>query len=126
MSNSNYNKRLKRFANRLRKDSTKGEIRLWAELLRAGNMLGYKFNRQRPVLKYIADFMCKELKLIIEVDGYSHWNEKQFFRDQVRQKELEEHGYTLLRFSEKEVIQDLRNVESVIVSWIEKKRNEEE
>ena len=117
-SASDYNKHLKTYARNLRKSSTKGEIRLWTEVLRAKRMLGYTFNRQRPVLNYIADFMCKELKLIIEIDGYSHGSEKQYEYDLVRQSALEAAGYTVLRFSEKEVISDLRNVESAIEGWI--------
>ena len=70
--NNFYNKNLKPLARNLRNDSTKAEIRLWCELLSGKRMLGYGFRRQRPVGNYIADFMCKELKLIIEVDGYSH------------------------------------------------------
>lgn len=64
-----YNKSLQPFANKLRKEMTKAEVCLWKYVLRAGQMNGYKFRRQRPVLNYIADFMCKELRLIIEVDG---------------------------------------------------------
>lgn len=125
MSNHDYNKRLKGFARKLRKESTPGEVRLWTELLRARKMLGYSFNRQRPVLNYIADFMCKDLKLIIEIDGYSHWDEQQYERDQKRQRNLEAEGYTVLRFTEKQVMHDLRNVHSAIEYWIEKKQKEE-
>ena len=53
-----YNPKLKGFARQLRNNSTAMEIRLWSEVLRKGFM-GYSFNRQRPVLTYIADFMCK-------------------------------------------------------------------
>ncbi|MEW6620730.1 MAG: DUF559 domain-containing protein [bacterium] len=44
-------------------------------------MKGYHFRRQRPVLNYIVDFMCKELKLVIEVDGLTHHNEKTVEKD---------------------------------------------
>jgi hypothetical protein len=59
-SNNNYNKNLQPYANRLRKEMTKAEACLWKYVLRAGKMKGFQFSRQRPVLKYIADFMCKE------------------------------------------------------------------
>lgn len=98
-----YNKVLKELARNLRKNSTKAEIRLWSEVLRAGKMKGYPFLRQRPVLNYIADFMCKELKLIIEVDGATHNDEEQWYKDRERQKELEEYGFTVLRFSDDEI-----------------------
>jgi very-short-patch-repair endonuclease len=119
MSNNNYNRRLKPLARKLRKESTKGEVQLWTKVLRAGKMQGYRFNRQRPVLNYIADFMCKDLKLIIEIDGCSHRTDEQFKRDQKRQQELEEHGFTLLRFSEKEVLDNTWAVGRVIGDWIE-------
>lgn len=58
-----YNKSLQPFASENRKQMTKAEACLWKYALRAKQM-GYTFNRQRPVLNYVADFMCKELKLI--------------------------------------------------------------
>jgi very-short-patch-repair endonuclease len=69
-----YNIRLQPFAIKLRKDKTKAEACLWKYVLRAGQMKGYQFRRQRPVVDFIADFMCKELRLIIEVDGITHDN----------------------------------------------------
>jgi len=68
-NNYAYNKKLQPFANKLRKEMTKTEACLWKYALRASQMKGYQFRRQRPVLRYIADFLCKELKLVIEVDG---------------------------------------------------------
>lgn len=68
-NNHFYNRNLQPNANRLRKEMTKAEACLWKYVLRAGKMKGYGFRRQRPVLSYIADFMCKELMLIIEVDA---------------------------------------------------------
>ncbi|MDZ7719333.1 MAG: endonuclease domain-containing protein [Balneolaceae bacterium] len=114
-----YNKELKEIARKLRKNSTPAEIRLWTKLLRAKKMKGYQFLRQRPVLNYIADFMCKELKLIIEVDGESHESENQWYKDKSRQKELEDYGFTILRFLDEEVFKDLKNVSRVIEQWIE-------
>jgi very-short-patch-repair endonuclease len=60
-----YNKDLQAFANQNRKKMTKAESCLWKYVLSKRQMRGYQFGRQRPVLNYIADFMCKELKLII-------------------------------------------------------------
>ena len=114
-----YNRSLKDLARQLRNNSTKSEIRLWTELLN-GKKTGYTFHRQRPVLNYIADFLCKDLKLIIELDGYSHEFEQQWKKDKQRQIELEEAGFKVLRFSDDEVMKDLRNVESEIMHWIKK------
>ncbi len=79
---------------------TKAEACLWKYVLRAGSMMGFTFRRQRPVLSYIADFMCKELMLIIEVDGITHSYESFTKKDGIRQKHLEEAGFKLLRFSD--------------------------
>lgn len=68
----NYNPNLKSFARSNRKDMTKAETCLWKYLLGSRRLLGYRFNRQRPIGNYIADFMCKELMLIVEVDGLTH------------------------------------------------------
>ncbi|MDX1670908.1 MAG: DUF559 domain-containing protein [Balneolaceae bacterium] len=114
-----YNKELKELARQLRKNSTKAEVRLWTELLRGGKMNGYTFLRQRPVLDYIADFMCKELKLIIEVDGYSHHDEQQWWKDSEREKTLIDHGFHVLRFHDEEVMNDLENVRRSLEGWIE-------
>lgn len=71
-NNYHYNKNLQAYANQLRKNMTKGEACLWKYALSKKQMKGYQFRRQRPVLNYIADFMCRELLLIIEVDGITH------------------------------------------------------
>lgn len=114
-----YNRSLKDLARKLRNNSTKSEIRLWTEFL-SGKKTGYTFLRQRPVLNYIADFLCKELKLIVELDGYSHEFEQVWKKDKERQKELEKAGFKVLRFADEDVMKDLRNVESEIMHWIEK------
>lgn len=104
---------------------TKAEACLWKYVLRAGGMKGYTFRRQRPVLQYIADFMCKELMLIIEVDGLSHQFEDVIKKDEIRQKRLEEAGFTVIRFSDEEVLKDINNVSRAIeitVEEMEKKR----
>jgi len=80
-------------------------------------MLGYPFLRQRPVSDYIADFMCKELKLIIEIDGGYH-NDR-YEQDLVRTQNLNELGFTVLRFTNEEVQNQIVNVERAIVQWIE-------
>lgn len=82
-------------------------------------MRGFQFLRQRPVLNYIADFMCKDLILIIELDGITHDDEQQWKIDMERQKELEDFGFTVLRFTDEEVMNDIDNVEWAITGWIE-------
>ena len=120
-SNHYYNKNLQPYANRLRKEMTKAEACLWKYVLRAGKMKGFQFRRQRPVLIYIADFMCKELMLIIEVDGSIHLLEEVMKNDEIRQKALEAAGFTVLRFTNDEVLKNIQSVYSYLEDWIEKK-----
>ena len=115
------NKNLQPYANRLRKEMTKTEACLWKYVLRAGKLKGFQFRRQRPVLDYIADFMCKELTLIIEVDGLTHRWEETIKKDQIRQRALEVAGFTVLRFTDEEVLNNIQSVFSYIEDWIEKK-----
>jgi len=98
---------------------TKAEACLWKYVLKASQMKGYPFRRQRPVLNYIADFMCKELKLIIEVDGITHDNYSIQTNDRVRQKDLESAGFTVLRFEDGEVLTSIDVVRLTIGDWIE-------
>lgn len=113
-----YNKNLQPFANENRKQMTKAEACLWKYVLRAKQM-GYTFNRQRPVLNYIADFMCKELKLIIEVDGYTHLLDDVIKNDMIRQQRLENAGFRVIRFKDEEVLKEINSVSKVIVLTIE-------
>jgi very-short-patch-repair endonuclease len=120
-NNHFYNKNLQPYANSLRKEMTKAEACLWKYVLRASKLKGYPFRRQRPVLNYIADFMCKPLMLIIEVDGSIHDLEEVRQKDKVRQQALEESGFTVLRFTNEEVLTNIQWGQSYLEEWIEKK-----
>jgi very-short-patch-repair endonuclease len=102
---------------------TKAEFFLWKFVLKA-SFTGYKFRRQRPVLNYIADFMCIELKLIIEVDGYTHLSEQAKEKDKIRQKILEQHGFKVIRFTDGEVLKSLGWVNDKIMQTIKEFENE--
>ena len=115
--NNHYNINLKPLAKNLRHDSTKAEIRVWCEILSGKRLMGFGFLRQRAIGNYIADFMCKELNLIVETDSYSHNFKTE--EDKKRDKELQEMGFTVLRFSDREVMQDLKNVQRTLEIWIE-------
>jgi very-short-patch-repair endonuclease len=114
-----YNNRLKKFARENRKDLTKAEACIWKYLLSGRSLMGYQFRRQRPVLNYIADFMCKELMLIIEIDGYTHQFEHVAKNDIIRTKKLNAIGFTVLRFSDEEVLNDITNVSQSLCFYIE-------
>lgn len=102
-----YREDLKAKARELRKNSTLSEILLWQEI-KERKLLGYQFHRQVPMLDFIVDFYCHELKLVIEIDGSSH--NYTYDYDSYRQNELEKYGVKFLRFDDLEVKKDLQNV----------------
>src|SRR4051794_30834991 len=104
-----YDKTRKEFSKFLRNNSTLAEILLWKEL-RAGGMMGYTFNRQKPIDKYIVDFYCKPLKLVIEIDGSTHQHTGATIKDDIRQQRLESYGLTFLRFGDIQVKTSMANV----------------
>jgi very-short-patch-repair endonuclease len=114
-----YNKNLKSFARKHRNNSTKAEIRLWCELLRNKQMMGYSFLRQRPIDNFIADFYCKELKLVVETDGITHLSDENLSKDKLKDEKLKALGITVLRFWDDEVMNDIENVRRTIEIWIE-------
>ena len=89
---------------------TKAEACLWKYALKGRQLKGLQFRRQRPVLNFIADFMCQELRLIIEVDGWTHTQAEVAENDIKRQNELEEAGFIVLRFADDEVLKDINGV----------------
>ena len=121
-NNHGYNKNLRSNANKLRKEMTKAEACLWKYVLKAGMLKGYTFRRQRPVLRFIADFMCIDLKLIIEVDGITHHYDETVEKDNEKQKLLEQAGFTLMRFTDTEVLNDIGNVRRRLEFWIEENK----
>jgi len=116
-----YNPRLVSLAKALRKNMTLSEVLLW-DVLKQKKMLGYDFDRQKPIDEYIVDFYCKDLMLAIEIDGDSHDSEEAYDKDVKRQKRLEHLGVRFLRFDDLEVKKDMNNVIRVIENWIEKNR----
>jgi very-short-patch-repair endonuclease len=108
--NFRYNKNLQPLANQLRKSLTKSEACLWKYALRAKQLKGYPFRRQRPVLQYIADFFCKELLLIIEIDGITHDNEISHTKDIQREETLAQAGFKIVRFTDEEVLNNMAGV----------------
>ncbi len=96
---------------------TLSEVLLWNEL-KQKKMLGFDFDRQRPIDQYIVDFYCKELQLAIEIDGDTHIYKYDY--DEERQKSLEKLGIHFLRFEDIEVKKNINNVLRVIANWIER------
>ena len=123
-NNWHYNKKLQPFANKLRKDMTKAEACLWKYALRSGKLSYWQFRRQRPVLNYIVDFICKDLLLAIEVDGYTHEWEETINKDQKKDKDLKDIGFKVLRFNDEEVLNDMDNVIRTLEYWVKIRRKE--
>ena len=90
---------------------------LW-QALRDRQLGGYKFRRQRPVGKYFADFACVEAKLIVEVDGGQHFSQGGVTDDIRRTAELNQLGYHVLRFSNREVLMERESVLVCIFNWL--------
>jgi len=112
-----YNPKLRERARYLRKHATPGEIRLWQRIRR--KVLGVQFHRQVPIDNYIVDFFCHELRLVIEVDGFSHYFPEQYKYDMRRQARLLELGLRVVRFPEKEIMQNIDEVIDVLIEIIE-------
>jgi len=98
-------------ARELRNTPTEVERFLWRHL-RLRQIDGYKFRRQRPIGKYIVDFVCLEKFLVIEVDGGQHDGEN--FYDTERDSWLRSQGFTVLRFWNHEVLSGTEEVLAVI------------
>lgn len=105
----NYSPRLKNNSRSLRKSSTPQETVLWSKI-RNRNFHGLKFRRQHIIDRYIVDFVCLEKRIIIELDGCQHKREKDQNYDKNRSKYLEELGFTVLRFWNNEVNNNLNGV----------------
>jgi very-short-patch-repair endonuclease len=112
--------KLKGLARQLRKSSTKPESILWRRL-RDRRCSGFKFRRQQPVAGYVADFICFEKKLIIEVDGTQHGFDAQRQHDDKRDECLKSQGYTVLRFSNTDTKKNLDGVLQAIWSVLNAK-----
>ncbi|MBV4356462.1 endonuclease domain-containing protein [Pinibacter aurantiacus] len=112
-----YNPLLKELAKKLRSSMTFSEVKLW-NVVKNKKMLGYDFDRQRPIKNYIVDFYCKDLQLALEVDGITHASEIAVWKDEIRQREIEELGISFLRFNALDVVHDIENAQRTIENWI--------
>ena len=95
----------------LRRNQTKAEGKLWA-VLRGRGLSGFKFRRQQPVGRYVADFLCEEAKLIVELGSGKHADQVEY--DEGRTAVLEAFGYRVLRFWNNDVLEELDGVVETI------------
>ncbi|HEY2783514.1 MAG TPA: endonuclease domain-containing protein [Fimbriiglobus sp.] len=108
-----------RLARQLRREMTPAEVILWREL-RGRRFEGAKFRRQQPVGPFIVDFLCAELKLVIELGGDTHSGRE--VDDQARQESLEVEGFRVLRYTNPDIYDDLETVLNDIWSAIDAAR----
>lgn len=102
-----YNGKLIPFAQKLRKDATPQENHLWYDFL---SKYPVRFQRQKTIDNYIADFYCYQAKLIIELDGSQHYTEKVQEHDEIRTETLSKYGLSVLRFSNQDINNNFKNV----------------
>jgi len=100
-------------ARQFRKNPTDAERKLWSRL-RGKRLGGIKFRRQQPLGSYIADFYCSAAKMIIEIDGGQHGEPARRAHDAMRTQFLEAQGYSVLRFTNCEVMRETERVLDVI------------
>ena len=100
-------------ARALRQNMTEAERRVW-QMLRSQQMQGYKFRRQVPIGDYIADFVCHEARLIVEIDGGQH--DCSSPQEAERSEFLRGEGYRILRFWNNEVLANIDGVHATIAS----------
>jgi len=99
-------------ARTLRQNMTEAERRVW-QILRSHQIKGYKFRRQVPIGRYIADFVCHEARLIVEIDGGQHGRSSPWEAE--RCGLLQNEGYRILRFWNNEILENLDGVHEKIV-----------
>ena len=104
-----FNKKLKTLARQLRKNMTEAESFLW-QRIRGKQLIGRQFYRQKNIGNYIVDFYCPSAKVIVELDGGHHYTQEGIRRDLVRDNYLDSLGFTVLRFSDREVFKNIEGV----------------
>ena len=115
-----YKRNLKPNARKLRSSMTDAEISLWSKVRRK-QLHGLQFYRQKPIGAYIVDFYCPAAQLVVEVDGGQHYENIGASRDAVRDRDLQELGLCVLRFSNIDVLGNMDGVLGVIVQHLESK-----
>jgi very-short-patch-repair endonuclease len=103
----------------LRAANVSSEAKLWAHL-RNRRLGGFKFLRQVPIGPYYADFLCREARLIIEVDGGTHSKPDEIAADRQRQQELERMGYRIVRVWNGDVSQNIEGVLDALLAELQK------
>ena len=113
-----HNKKLVPAAKALRKNMTREERHLWYDFLRDYPV---RFNRQKILGKYIADFYCAKANLVIELDGSQHFDPKEIKKDAIRTAFLEEYGIMVLRIQNDEIFDNFDMICDYIDSLVKRR-----
>jgi very-short-patch-repair endonuclease len=97
----------------LRQRMTRAETLLW-RYIKAHRINGLGFRRQVPIRDYVADFVCHSARLIVEIDGETHAFQSRQRRDKARDEWFEREGYSVLRFTNNDVLKNLNGVVEMI------------
>ncbi|MCM8816529.1 MAG: endonuclease domain-containing protein [Candidatus Omnitrophica bacterium] len=112
-----YDTRLKKFSRKLRKNMTDAERFFWSKV-RNKQLQGYQFYRQRPIGKFIVDFYCPKAKLVVEIDGGQHYSDDGIKMDKTRDKFLAGYGLRILRFSDREIFENIEGVIEKVLKYL--------
>jgi very-short-patch-repair endonuclease len=106
-------------ARELRKNSTWAEAKIW-EYVRNRQVGGFKFIRQATIGPFIADFLCREKKLVVELDGWTHSTDDEIAYDARRTRYLEMQGFRVLRFTNEDCTQATEGVLDTLLTELKK------
>jgi very-short-patch-repair endonuclease len=115
-----YNKNLKIFAQQLRENMTDAEKHLWWKI-KMKQVKGLIFYRQKPIGEYIVDFYCPKAKLAIEIDGSHHLVGETIEYDRIRDDYLSSLGLRVLRFTNNDVLNNMKRVLEEIEEEVDRK-----
>lgn len=107
-------------ARSLRRSQTQAEAQLWRRIRNRG-LNSYKFSRQEPIGPCVADFVCRERKLVVELDGATHSTNKELAHDSRRTAFLAASGYFVQRFFNEEIYNNLDGVLETILAKLERR-----
>jgi len=99
----------RKFARTQRQNMNHAEARLWS-CLKSDKLFGLRFRRQYPIGPYFADFACPRIRLIVEVDGATHWTDEAQARDARRREQLKREGWHEIRVSNDDIYRNLDRV----------------
>ena len=112
-----YKGKLKELARQNRNNPTPAEKKMRHEVLSRKQFKGYKFTRQKPIADFIVDFYCSKLQLVIEIDGDSHVESKEY--DEARTNILNQYGLRVPRYANRDVMNNIEGVYQDLMRFVE-------